>query len=100
MCIEADSAQCLKRHFLNTIFVGIRYLSGRKTDAGVLWEGKPKVLGTSMPQMTMPGTTSRVFLTTMSSAEFMSRADMPGAPVTMPSFARRFTPAAKTQKVG
>ena len=48
---------------------------------------------TSMPQMIMPGTTSRVLRTTMSSAVFMSRADMPGAPSTMPILARRFTPA-------
>lgn len=46
-----------------------------------------------MPQMTMPGTTSRVCATTMSSAEFMSRAPMPGALCTMPSFWSRFTPA-------
>ena len=50
---------------------------------------------TSMPQMTMPGTTSRVLLTTASSAVFMSRAAMPGMPVlTMPSFCNLFTPAA------
>ena len=48
---------------------------------------------TSMPQIIMPGTTSRVLRTTMSSAVFMSRADMPGAPSTMPILARRFTPA-------
>lgn len=51
------------------------------------------VLGlTSMPQMIMPGTTSRVLRTIMSSAVFMSKADMPGAASTMPSLARRFTP--------
>ena len=49
---------------------------------------------TSMPQMTMPGTTSRVWLTTASSAVFMSRAPMPGTPVTMPRFCRRLTPDA------
>ena len=50
---------------------------------------------TSIPQMTMPGTTSRVLLTTASSAVFMSRAAMPGMPVfTMPSFCNLFTPAA------
>ena len=48
-----------------------------------------------MPQMTMPGTTSRVLLTTASSAVFMSRAAIPGMPVfTMPSFCNLFTPAA------
>lgn len=46
-----------------------------------------------MPQMTMPGTTSRVWATTMSSAEFMSRAPMPGALWIIPSFCSRFTPA-------
>ena len=45
-----------------------------------------------MPQMIMPGTTSRVLRTIMSSAVFMSKADMPGAASTMPSLARRFTP--------
>ena len=56
---------------------------------------------TSMPQMTMPGTTSRVLLTTASSAVFMSRAAMPGMPVfTMPSFCNLFTPAAAQNASG
>ena len=49
-----------------------------------------------MPQMTIPGTTSRVWLTTLSSALFMSRAAMPGAPFTSPSLASLFTPVATT----
>ncbi len=53
-----------------------------------------------MPQMTMPGTTSRVWLTTASSALFMSSADMPGTALTMPSFCSRFTPARGTTYKG
>jgi hypothetical protein len=48
-----------------------------------------------MPQMTMPGTTSRVRSTTASSAVFMSSAPMPGRPeATRPRRARRLTPDA------
>ena len=63
--------------------------------AGILHKTVNGGQRTSMPQMTMPGTTSRVLLTTASSAVFMSRAAIPGMPVfTMPSFCNLFTPAA------